>query len=66
VNWQSLANQLRNHAPLCQISRKLGKNPGWLSTISRGEISEPRFADGIRLLDYAADVLGDEIRRFRC
>lgn len=64
INWQRLALKLRKHAPLSTISVKLGRAKSWLPEIARGEIMEPKFSDGIALLDYASDVLGD-LREFR-
>jgi hypothetical protein len=60
IDWQMLVLQLRKDAPLHTISRKLGKSPGWLSQISRGEITEPKFSDAVAILDYAHDNLGPE------
>lgn len=66
IDWPLLALKLRCHAPLHTISRELGKHPGWLSHISRGEVVEPKFSDGLALLDYAADHLPvEELRRCR-
>ncbi len=60
IDWQLLALKLRRHAPLERISKELGMHPSWLSHIGHGEITEPKFSDGINLLDYAADHLSRE------
>ncbi len=60
VDWQLLALKLRAYKPLHTISKNLGRSPGWLSQISRGEIEEPKFSDAIALLDYAHDTIGPE------
>ncbi len=58
INWQLIVLKLRYHKPLWTISRELGRSHGWLSQIARGEITEPKFSDGLAILDYAHDVLG--------
>ena len=66
LDWQLLVLKLRSVAPLSVISKRLRRNPEWLSTIARGDVAEPKFSDGIALLNYAADNLpADEIRRCR-
>ena len=66
LDWQLLVLKLRSVAPLSVISKRLRRNPEWLSTIARGDVMEPKFSDGIALLDYAHDHLpADEIRRCR-
>lgn len=62
IDWQMLALQLRNHCgPLTRISSKLGKNPQWLNEVARGQIIEPKFTDGVMLLDYAHDHLPPDV-----
>lgn len=64
LDWQLLALKLRSVAPLSTISKRLGRNQEWLSTIARGDVAEPKFSDGIALLDYAHDKLPvNELRR---
>ena len=64
LDWQLLALKLRSVAPLSTISKSLGRNQEWLSTIARGDVAEPKFSDGIALLDYAHDKLPvNELRR---
>lgn len=60
INWQRLALNLRRHTSLQAASKKLGRNKGWLGQISRGEINEPWFSDGIRLLDLYHDLAGKD------
>ena len=57
LDWQLLVLKLRSVAPLSVISKRLRRNPEWLSTIARGDVMEPKFSDGIALLDYAHDHL---------
>ncbi|MHB8392178.1 MAG: hypothetical protein ACYDBH_21805 [Acidobacteriaceae bacterium] len=66
VDWQLLALKLRRHAPLEHISKEIGRHPSWLSHIARGEVTEPKFSDGIKLLDYASDHLpAEELKQCR-
>lgn len=58
INWQRIALELRKHMPLEQASKRLGKHKLWLNQIARGEIKEPAFSDGLRLLDFACDRIG--------
>ena len=58
IDWQLLALQLRKHCgPLGTVAKKLGKHPQWLNEVARGEILEPKFTDGLKLLDFASDHL---------
>lgn len=64
INWQSLTLQLRQHyGPLEQVSQKIGKHKGWAGQLSRREIEEPKFTDGLKLLDLAHDHLPIEALR---
>ena len=58
INWQRIALELRKHMPLEQASRKLGHHKGWLNQLARGEVQEPKFSDGLRLLDFTHDWIG--------
>jgi len=63
INWQRIALELRKHMALEQASRKLGRHKDWLNQIARGEIKEPAFSDGLRLLDLVCDKLGKDMLR---
>lgn len=60
INWQQLALNLRYHKPLWQVSLSLGLNRDYVGKFSRGEIQEPKFSDGIALLDLHLDLCGIE------
>lgn len=62
IDWQRLALGLRSAGSLQSHSLKLGKNKGWLAHISRGEIEEPKFSDGLMLLDYYNDLFPGKAR----
>ena len=62
IDWQLLALKLRKHCgPLGVIAKKIGKHPQWLNEVARGDIREPKFTDGLLLLDYAHDHLPPEV-----
>jgi hypothetical protein len=63
INWQRIALELRKHMALEKASHKLGRHKDWLNRIARGEIKEPAFSDGLKLLDLAYDRIGaDRLR----
>ena len=57
IDWQELALNLRRHKSLVEISRKLGKHKNWLAQVAR-EGSEPKFNDGLLLLNLHLDLCG--------
>ena len=63
INWQRIALELRKHMALEQVSRKLGHHKDWLNQIARGEIKEPAFSDGVRLLRLIEAKIGLERMR---
>lgn len=63
INWQQTALNIRAHVPLEQATARLGKYKGWLNQIARGEITEPKFMDGINLLNLHLDLCGVEKHR---
>ncbi len=64
IDWPQLALQLRKHVgPLQTLSRKLGRHHGYLGQIARGEVREPGFSDGLKLLDFAHDHLPPDVFR---
>ncbi len=63
IDWQMLVLRLRGVMPCTKISRLCGRHKLWAAQISRGEIGEPRFSDGLMLLDIAYDHLPIETLR---
>jgi hypothetical protein len=63
VDWQMLALNLRRHGSLRQISTDLGMHKDYLSHIARKEIKEPKFSDGINMLNLHVDLCGREKTR---
>jgi hypothetical protein len=63
IDWQQLALNLRAHKPLSKLSLELGKANDYLGHLSRDETREPKFSDGIALLNLHLDVCGIEKHR---
>lgn len=60
IDWQKMALNIRAHVPLESASSKLGRYKGWLNQVARGEITEPKFMDGLNLLNLHLDLCGAE------
>jgi hypothetical protein len=58
INWVKLALNLRRHQSLQRLSLSIGLYRGYLAQLSRGEIKEPKFSDGVRILDLHFDLCG--------
>ena len=67
IDWQTLTNALRHHyKPLEQVADELGISRQHINRLARGDVAEPRFNSGVRLLDLAYDVLPpDQFARLR-
>ena len=62
IDWQLLVVALRTHyKPVTVISRELSINYQHLEKIATGDVKEPKFSSGVRLLDLAYDHLPPEI-----
>lgn len=61
-DWSALLNRLRarSQQPLAHIGRRCGMCEPTINRLARGEIHEPRFGPGLRLLDLAVDYLTPE------
>lgn len=60
IDWQQLTISLRQHyKPLERVADELGISRQHINRLARGEVIEPRFNSGIRILDLAHDVLPD-------
>ncbi len=60
VDWPLLLPLLRRHVPLARIGEATGMCERTINRLARGEIREPRFGPGLRLLDLASDILQPE------
>lgn len=57
---------LRRRVPLNQLGDQIGMDERTINRLARGEIKDPRFGQGVRLLDLAVDYLTpDEWNRVR-
>jgi len=63
-DWQLLCTLLRRHyKSLARVAKEIGSNDRHLRCLERGEVQQPRFATGVRLLDLAYDQLPPEAWR---
>jgi hypothetical protein len=61
IDWGKAALNMQNSGkPLRRLSKSIGRNGGYLSQIARGEIKEPKFSDGVALLNLHLDICGIE------
>lgn len=67
IDWQQLTISLRQHyKPLERVADELGISRQHINRLARGDVLEPRFNSGVRLLDLAYDVLPpDQFERAR-
>lgn len=60
IDWQQLCLNLRRHGSLQQLSLKHGWNKAYLNELARFEIREPKFSDGLYLLNLHLDLCGQD------
>jgi transcriptional regulator with XRE-family HTH domain len=66
IDWSKVTNNLRQRrVSLAKIARETGADPVTLQRLARGEIHEPRFSVGIRLLDLHKDVCPERHHQLR-
>ena len=57
IDWQIVTLNLRRHyKPLSQIAKEIGSDWRHLNRLARGEVNQPRFNTGMKLLDLHYDV----------
>lgn len=59
IDWQKVVLNLRRHGSLETIARRVGSDGRHLRRLARGEVEQPRFNTGVRLLDLHLDLCGD-------
>lgn len=60
INWQTVTLNLRRHyGPLTKVAKKVGSDERHLRRLARGEVEQPRFNTGVKLLDLHSDVCPD-------
>lgn len=58
-NWSIICLQLRrDYKNLCAIGKEVGSDWQHLNRLARGDVKEPKFMVGIRLLDLHYDHCG--------
>jgi len=58
IDWQTVTIALRTHyKPLSAVAVEVGSDWQHLNRLARGEVMQPRFDTGVKLLDLAYDVL---------
>jgi hypothetical protein len=55
INWQQVLLNLRGYKHIAKIAREVGSDERHLNRIARGEVMQPRFDVGMRLLDLHFD-----------
>ena len=60
IDWQRVTLNLRRYKPLSQVAKEVGSDWRHLNRLARGEVNEPRFNTGVRLLDLHYDVAPDK------
>ena len=61
VNWERLALNIRAAGvPLVKASKQIGEHHGFVAQLARGEVLEPKFSQGMALLNLHVDVCGEE------
>jgi len=57
-DWSLVCTLLRRHyGPLARVARDVGSDDRHLCRLERGDVQQPRFNTGVRLLDLAYDQL---------
>lgn len=57
IDWQRIVLNLKSAGFSCAwISRKIHINGGYLQRVANGTGTEPRFSDGMKLLDLHHDL----------
>lgn len=61
INWQACALNIRQAGiSLARAADRCGMDQATLQRLARGEIREPRFSQGVKLLDLHLDLCGDK------
>ena len=64
IDWAQLVLNLRRKYRHCtRLAKEMNCSPVTLGKLSRGEVSEPMFGLGVRLIDEHVDTYGHLPRR---
>lgn len=56
IDWQKVTLNLRRYyKPLATVAKEIGSDWRHLNRLARGEVKQPRFNTGIKLLDLHYD-----------
>ena len=59
-DWQRICLDIRTHyAPLSRVAKEVGSDERHLNRLARGEVQQPRFMTGVKLLDLHFDCMKD-------
>ena len=59
VDWQMVCLKLRSHKPLSEVAKDVNCGYQNIRRLASGDVKDPRFNTGVRLLDYYYDHIGD-------
>lgn len=51
IDWQKVVLDIRRHHSCRTIDKLIGVHLDYTAKLARAEISEPRYSDGVKLLD---------------
>ncbi len=58
INWQRICLQLRaKYKPLAVIAKEVGSCERHMNRLARGDVSEPRYTVGVKLLALHESVM---------
>ena len=56
VDWSMITNNIRRHMPLSRAAKIVGCEYQHIGRLARGEVDQPRFMTGVKLLDLHYDL----------
>jgi hypothetical protein len=59
INWQLLILKLRKHIHYGALAKEVGCNYQHILRLSRGDVKEPKWSAGVKLLDFYYDMGGE-------
>ncbi len=62
IDWQQLVLNLRRYKPLAHVANEVDIDADTLRRIARGETPQPKFDQGLRLLNLHLDHCSDRHR----
>ena len=61
IDWQRTTLAIRRHyKPLSQVAKEVGSDWRHLNRLARGDVQQPRFLTGVKLLDLHYDKFPDK------